>query len=372
MERALLGLLGVLGLLPFLTATAAVMGLGVVRSLGAGPLAISTVCLVLLPITGFWALFGRTNGGLVAGLWGWPCLLLFGLPSYFPGEVPDAITTGFSVLGASGGRSIAEAFGRFGSEVAAPIGAIPSAASPLPMAEKPKPECPPPASVSVGDGDQVAIPYEGQGHSLSIPVQFGDVELPMLFDTGASVTTLDSKSLRRIGVEVPADAPEIKLRTANGERTARLVLVPQVWIGGLPVEGVTVGVCEECADERVAGLLGLNVSGQFLVTLDTARKEVVLTVRSARPDRLVDIGPWLDVSARAAIYPDQRVEVTVDAQNAADRPVSSATVGITCAEETFQVTLEDIGPRGHASEKAALPRGTVCDVYKVTLDGGRW
>ena len=37
-------------------------------------------------------------------------------------------------------------------------------------------------------GDQVALPYEGQGHSLAIPVQFGDLELPMLFDTGATVS----------------------------------------------------------------------------------------------------------------------------------------------------------------------------------------
>ena len=116
------------------------------------------------------------------------------------------------------------------------------------MAKPLTPDCPP---VSDRDGDEVALPYEGQGHSLAIPVQFKNAEISMLFDTGASVTTLDEATLHRLGVKVPSDAPELKLRTANGERSARLVQVPELWIGGMKVAPVTVGVCEECADDQI-------------------------------------------------------------------------------------------------------------------------
>ena len=179
-------------------------------------------------------------------------------------------------------------------------------------------------------------------------------------------------SLAKIGVRVPADAPEITLRTANGERTAKLVLVPDVWVGGLHVEGVTIGICEECSDERTKGLLGLNVSSQFLVTVDTVRKEVVFQARDGDGERLIDVSPWLRVSARATIYPDTRVEVEVTGDSLAPRPIDEAVVGLACGEDRFVARLTDIPPGGTATTVVNLPRGTDCASYKVTLDSARW
>jgi clan AA aspartic protease (TIGR02281 family) len=218
----------------------------------------------------------------------------------------------------------------------------------------------------------VALPYEGQGHSLVIPVVFGETEVPMLFDTGATVTTLSEEALTRLGVRVPADAPELKLRTANGERTARLVQVPEVWIGGMRVSPVTVGVCEECADGRVSGLLGLNVSGLFLVTVDSARKEVLFRARAEAPDRVVDIAPWLGLDALATVFPDGRIEVEVTANNRSQHAVSMAEVGIHCGEDSFVGSFSDIPPSGRSVTRVRLPRRTDCEGYSVTLDHARW
>lgn len=369
-RRILLFLAALGGLVPLSIAAAALIGLGLVRSAAPGVVAMSTALLLGLPMLGIAATAGRGPGATVAALWVWPLALLMGLPSYFPGEVPDAIISGFATFGAPGGRDAAATLGLFGKSVAGAVDAFPQGKAPPPLAGPPELVCPP-ASI-VTNGDQVALPYEGEGHSLTIPVQFGETEFPMLFDTGASLSTLSNKALRTLGIAVPADAPEVTLRTANGPRSARLVLVPQVWIGGFGVSGVTVGVCDECADHDTRGLLGLNVSGQFLVTLDTARKEVVLQQRPGSSDRLVDIGPWLDVEAKAAIYPDERVEVTVTGTNRATRTIATATVGVTCGDQTFVVTLADVGAGATRSEVASLPRGTVCDAYHVTLDGATW
>lgn len=356
--------------MPFGTAVCALVGLGVVRDLPPTHVALVGALLPSLPIAGFWAMGGRKPWAAVVGLWTWSGLLLAGLPGYFPGEVPGAIASGMAVLAAPGGLDASREAARLGSRLAEPVAAAREGVAPAPEAERPTPVCPPAAAAATGD--QVALPYEGQGHSLAIPVQFGEVELQMLFDTGATVTTLSRADLRRIGIPVPADAPEITLRTANGERTARLVMVPKVWVGGLPVVGVTVGVCEECADAHTAGLLGLNVSGQFLVTLDTARKEVVFQVRDSDPDRVVDIAPWMSVRATATVFPDERVEVVVDADNRADRAVSEARVGIHCGGEDFLVRVNDIPARGHGNGRVSLPRGTSCEAYTVSLDGARW
>jgi clan AA aspartic protease (TIGR02281 family) len=370
LSRVLLAFCVGIGLLPTGAAFAALTGLGVVRGLGGLQVGLAAALLTLLPIAGIWALGGRSNTSLVGGLWLWSALLLAGLPGYFPGEVPGAIGTGFAVFASPGGREFTSRAARLGEQVGGPVARVPQGSPPAPAAERAVPDCV--ASAVPATGDQAALPYEGQGHSLAIPVLFGDVELPMLFDTGASVTTLNRASLARIGVRVPTDAPEINLRTANGERTARLVVVPRVWVGGLPVEGVTVGVCEECADDHTAGLLGLNVSGQFLVTVDTARKEVVFQAREGGADRLVDVAPWLHVQASARIYPDTRVEVEVRGDSNAPRLITEARVGIACGDDHFVARLADVPPEGSASTTVNLPRGTDCAEYKVSLDSATW
>jgi clan AA aspartic protease (TIGR02281 family) len=367
---ALLAIAGVAGLVPVSCAVAALIGLGVVRDLAAGQVALTAALLTMLPIAGIWAMLGRRNWAVVLGEWVWPAAILLGLPGYFPGEVSGAVATGFAVLAAPAGLDYAKKAAKLGEHIVQPVAAAPEGALPPPEAARAAPECLP--SPVPANGDQVAIPYEGQGHSMALPVQFGDVELQMLFDTGASVTTLDTASLRKLGIRVPSDAPTVTLRTANGERTSQLVIVPKVWIGGLEVDGVTVGVCEECADDRTSGLLGLNVSSQFLVTVDTARRELVLQDRGTKPDRVADVAPWLHISALATIYPDTRVEVKVDADNDADRAVRSATVGIHCGKDAFTATLTDVPAGGKGSTVASLPRGTDCATYKVTLDHASW
>ena len=356
--------------MPFATAVCALIGLGVIRNLAPLHVALAGALLPTLPIVGIWALGGRRPWAAVVGLWVWTAILLGGLPGYFPGEVPGAIASGMAVVAAPAGVSASRYAARFASRLAEPVARAPEGDVPAPEATRTAPVCPPAALAATGD--QVALPYEGKGHSLAIPVLFGDVELQMLFDTGATVTTLGRADLRRIGVPLPSDAPQITLRTANGERTARLVLVPRIWVGGLEVDGVTVGVCEECVDDQTAGLLGLNVSGQFLVTLDTARKEVVFQVRDSAPDRVVDIAPWMDVRATATLFPDERVEVLVEAENRADRTVTEARVGIHCGPDSFEVKLTDIGAHDVGTSRTSLPRGTRCDTYKVSLDAAKW
>lgn len=370
MTRLIVGLAIAVGLVPAGAAVAAITGLGVERGLASGHVGAAAALVTILPIAGLWSLFGRSGAALAGALLVWPPLVLLGLPGYFPGEVPGAIATGFSVYAAAGGRDAAVKAAQLGARVGGAVEVAPAGEPPVPEAERPAPDCPPPTPV--GGADVIALPYEGTGHSMAIPVAFGEVELPMLFDTGASLTTLNRASLRAIGVSVPPDAPEITLRTANGERTARLVLVPEAWVGGMLVEGVTVGICEECADDHTRGLLGLNVSGQFLVTVDTRRKEVLFQNRGGEAERLVDIAPWLRVSAQATVWPDGRVEVEVRGENAAARAVSEAVVGIACEGEPFLARLRDIPAEGEASTTVRLPRGTDCHAYRVTLDGARW
>jgi hypothetical protein len=225
--------------------------------------------------------------------------------------------------------------------------------------------------------DEIALPYEGAGRSLRIPVVFDDVkgqghELWMLYDTGATYSTLSEAALGRLGVPVPVDAPTIQMQTAGGEREARIVLLPRAWLGGFPVEGITVAVCEDCRADDHEGLLGLNVSGQFTVTVDPSRKEVVLRAREDDPDRHLDVAHWVKVAATATSWSDGRVEVEVQVDNRSDRRLRRLDAGIHCAEKSFRASVEGVLPGARGTSKVSLPRGSDCETYRVSIDEARW
>ncbi len=344
------------------------VGIGVLRGLPTAETVGMAVALTALPIIGLWDLFGRRLWGLLAAALLWPALLFAAFPGYFPGELGDALATGFSVFASPAGRDAARSAAASGKALAASTPGHSGTLAP-PPALAPARECPP--AITLGD-DQVALPYEGQGHSMIVPVQFGDAELPMLFDTGASFTTLNAKALATLGVRVAPDAPEVTLHTANGAKKARLTVIPKAWVGGLPVEGVTVALCEECADDRVSGLLGLNVSGQFFVTIDTAAQQVLFQARPAPVDRVNDVQPWLTTEAAITLFADGRGQANVTAENHGARRVDGATVGIHCGDHHLTVDLPAIAPGETSTAAATLPADAACQTYTVTLDHARW
>ena len=183
------------------------------------------------------------------GLIGWSMTIMYAFPVFFPGERGMALHVGCAML------KVNPEWARIANEM---FPRLPDGLSPAIMAT--------PAVDSFKDNrfrdlaqDAVVLPVESHGSSISVPLTVMDSEIWLLFDTGASLTTLNEATLEELGVDIPEDAPVVQLRTANGIRESRLVLLSDVWLGGLYVGHVTVAVCEPCADERTKGLLGLNV-----------------------------------------------------------------------------------------------------------------
>lgn len=375
-SRPLVSALGLLSLPPVALALALLLGAGMMRQ--GAPLLVSVGAglLVLLPALGIGVLFRRRVLGFTLGLLVWPIAVVLGFPLYFPGERAEALVSGSTVLLMPLGLAM-------DPELAQTVDALLPAPDPVrtipPRAAVLEADPLPPRSTvgaQVENEDLVVLPYEGEGRTLAIQVglegpQERSLDRWLLFDTGATLTTLDRVTLAALGVEVRTDAPEVTVRTAAGERRTRLALLERVWIGGMEVDGVTVSVCDACADEETAGLLGLNVSGRFRVTVDTARHELVLEPRTDSEDRVVDVAPWMDIEATATRWPDGRIEVEVRAANRSHRTIEQATVGIRC-EDTWTAELRNIAPRGRATSVVSLPVGSDCDGYSVALEKARW
>jgi hypothetical protein len=302
---------------------------------------------------------------------GWSIGLLIGLPVYFPGERREALATGLALVARGLPSGISE------ERMRAWAAALPEEPSwsrdAVPLAgEVEVPVVPVAAPLA---DHEIALPYEGEGRRLSVSVGFQHggrlVEHEMLLDTGATYTTLPLKDLRALGIVPPSDTPTIVLHTANGEREAQIVLLDRIWLGDLAIDGVAIATCEPCASSDTAGLLGLNVAGNYNLTIDADRREVVFAARADRNRRL-DVAPFSDVDAQVVRYPGGRVEVDVRFVNRSARDILSANAEIRCDAQRWMVELPPVGARAEQAVHRRLPEHEPCDGYQVNLLSARW
>lgn len=365
--------LGLLALPGTALALALMLGAGMLRQGQPLLVSIAAGAVVLLPALGLGSLLRQRALGVSLGLLLWPVLLLVGFPLYFPDERADALASGLAVMTLPLGLEPPLLLARALDEaLPSPSPVRPPAPRAEPLAALPDPL---PVLVSELHEGSFTLPYEGRGRSMIVPVHVegprAGADVSMIFDTGATLTTLDPATLAAIGVEIPSDAPEVTVRTAAGERQARLVVIDRLWLAGVEIEGVTVSVCEACADGETVGLLGLNVSGHFRTTVDHAREELVLEPRPLPWDRALDVGPWLMLEATATRWEDGRVEVEVRGRNRSLRAVERATVAVRCAE-SWAAELEGVAPGEQGTRTIALPVGARCEDYIIALERAAW
>ncbi len=345
------------------------VGLGVHRH--AEPWAISVSAMVLTfgpPLLAAFAPAPRRSLRLGWALWLWSVGLFLVLPVYFPGERRQAVATGLAIAGLGSGQGLPE-------RIADSLPEEPSVASPeVAEAARLTVEPPPPASVPLRNS-QIALPYEGEGRQLSVPITFENagevVEVDMTLDTGATYTTLSRDTLRLLNAYPTDEAPVITLHTANGERQAQVVLLDHVWLGDLDVPGIAIATCDDCESSATSGLLGLNVAGAFNLSIDADRREVVFSQR-ARFDRRLDVKPFTDLTATFVRFPGGRVEVMVGLDNRSRRRVARAVTAIGCGDDTWTVPLVDLGPGELLEVRQRLPRHEPCDQYQISLHEAHW
>lgn len=354
-----------LSLLPFFT----LLGLGVHRHVPPLLISSSATLLTFLPPVGI-ALARPKHRGLWlgGGLTVWALLLIAVLPLYFPGERRQAVATGLAVAGLGTSDQLS-------NQIARSLPEEPEVASPEVAEAGALVVEPPPVVNTVLSDDQMVLSYEGEGRRMTVPVVFTnlgrEVEADMMFDTGATYTTLPLAVLRDLGIEPGPRDPTIRLHTANGERDAQLVLVDEVWIGDLRVAGIAIATCDDCASSDTAGLLGLNVAGGFNLAIDADRHEVAFTRRQSF-DRKLDVKPFNELTATFTRFPGGRVEAQVSLEALSRRDVRHATAAIACGEERWKVELEDVRSGEVRTLRRRLPGHEPCDAYEISLFDADW
>lgn len=384
-------------MVPAVVATLALLGMGLRHGVAPWESCLGSLLLVLLPVAGLGALARQHRAALLLALLAWPGAVLWEMPRWLPGERAAGLSEGFAWLALPAGDAWVARAGRFGQRVGDLLGEDARVGAPSvaeeeqevdgDQAEDIRPrqagslvevEEPPPAAASsrASADERIVLPYEGEGHSLRVQVTFEGPEvrreIPLVFDTGASFTTLGRDALAALGVEVPADAPIATFQTANGRTDAPMVLLPRIWLGSHAIEGVTVAVCNDCAQQGADGLLGLNVTGLFHASIDHELQEVVLVPMEEGGDRHLDVANWLDVQGQVTRWPTGRAQVDLMARNASPRRIERAVVEVECPDRSFAAQIDEVPAHGEASTRFDLPRGTACDSYRVILRTAAW
>ena len=95
--------------------------------------------------------------------------------------------------------------------------------------------------------------------------------IAMLFDTGATMTTIDVGIANRAGISLK-NAEEIAVRGIGGIVNGHLVTIKEFYLGGVNIGTIAAHVIPFSADSEVQAVIGMNVLRGFKTTIDLQHK----------------------------------------------------------------------------------------------------
>ena len=140
---------------------------------------------------------------------------------------------------------------------------------------------------------------------------------------------------------------------------------------------MAVVLCEPCGSGEVIGLLGLNVSRHFRVTLDHDAGEMTLEAKRPDPGHLFDIRPFVKFGSSRGLVRGPKMTITGSLQNLAPRALSDvrieAKVSGGRSPATLWTVLPHVAPRSRVplSIEGLLPTGAG-RTYSLSITRGGW
>jgi hypothetical protein len=301
-----------------------------------------------------------------------PPLVGSGAPGQAPGTAPER---GDGAAGRSDGAAL----------LAAARLATPSAAAPSPSADASALAPTPARDAGGADGDAgdataVQVHFERRGGAMVVPVLLAgpelQVEAKLLFDTGASLTTIDHATLGRLGLYVTAADPTVTMQTANGPVARTITVIDGLAVGAARVSGgLTVAICDACAQQDLVGLLGTNFTRHFRVAIDHEAGLLVLSPRPTPTDRLDDIRPFISLTDVRGVQRGGSLAVSLAVRNRSPRELRGVRVRAEPdgrAEGAFGGTVSVVPPRGVAALKLVGDLTAPIRHFEVRLEAAAW
>ncbi len=250
-----------------------------------------------------------------------------------------------------------------------PSSPAPSQVPPSPTAETlptPMPPAPGPAHL---------IPYEPKGGGMVVSVRInGRGPFSLLWDTGASYSTVNRDTLSRLGLPVPKDGPKVTLQTASGEDSARALVLQEISAGGAEAKGIVALHCEPCAHDGVVGLLGNNFASRWETTIDPQEQVIRLQERDGPFNQADELRPFVDLDGKVWKMPGGRTRVEVTVKNRSPKLLQQVTILVSPQgggeQGAFTLTLPQVPAGGEARTQADDLKGVPTSLTLELMEVG--
>ena len=226
---------------------------------------------------------------------------------------------------------------------------------------------------------ETAVPLERKGSSYYVDAKLnGHLNVSYLYDTGASITTVDRPTLEKLGVQIPQGGATIRTSTANGVVEVPLLVLDSIDVGGAQVTGgFTVSLCEPCSDGRKIGLLGLNFSRRYLTTLDEGAGKLRLVPRVDALDHRFDVEPFLQYQGVKGSMRSGALYVSGGVLNRAPRTANNVKVVAVLVDANEKVLARVPGtigsiPAGGTTQFSFHGKAPSFSKFYLELDGADW
>ncbi|WP_231846247.1 retropepsin-like aspartic protease family protein [Rhodopirellula baltica] len=121
--------------------------------------------------------------------------------------------------------------------------------------------------------ESIPLEIERNG-SLYVTASVNNQPIRMIVDSGATLVTLTAEAAKELKVEIPTDAPLLRLVMANGDEiSAKRVELDSVRVGQFEAKNVSCAVLEPIAT-RADPMLGMSYLGEFKFEIDAAQKSL--------------------------------------------------------------------------------------------------
>jgi len=130
-------------------------------------------------------------------------------------------------------------------------------------------------STAANQSGAVTVPVTVNGRAVIVPVTFNrSVNANLLLDTGASMTMISRRVATALALSTTGAA---LLSGIGGTVSAPIARIESVQVGDVEVTGMAVSVHDISRPAQFEGLLGMDFLGRFQVSVDSAKKLLVLT-----------------------------------------------------------------------------------------------
>ncbi|WP_233215502.1 retropepsin-like aspartic protease family protein [Rhodopirellula bahusiensis] len=121
--------------------------------------------------------------------------------------------------------------------------------------------------------ESIPLEIERNG-SLYVTASVNNQPVRMVVDSGATLVTLTAEAAKELKIEVPTDAPLLRLVMANGDEiSAKRVNLDSVRVGPFEAKDVSCAILDPVAS-RADPMLGMSYLGEFKFEIDAAQKSL--------------------------------------------------------------------------------------------------